>query len=312
MIEALEVQFKTEGLIIAKLKKVRFPAHLVLSKNITPVRSSWQFFRISEIEEDIVLKIGGKEKRFNGVMIVDSESSARQFLLKHAVMEKDKIDTLLERISGPFRRRELRDVYYRGKTYFIENEHLRAGGGVLCAWTGNDRTLDPIVVGREYERYYYMQNIDAEKGIVNFRLIESVKELPENIKKGLTKGYIYCDSNNELVGHIPFPPFDVKFAVKLPHLSALLKAKEEPVPEDLHTPFIVKTFLPVPNIPVLKLSPGVLKSVASKITGSVYDPEFPNPHWVSDYKFIFERSAGYLLFTKIKTYNIRDEYVKKV
>lgn len=314
MMQCYEILFKKEGLIIAKLKHVNFSPAFVLRNRISPsdfIHGRW----FEDHPDEIVLKMGRRKKRFKGIILAESESTAKRFLIENAVMDEGKIDTLLERLRT-IRHHNLRYFSWRGRE-FLSSDNEYTDGRVLCGWVREDKIISSVMAGwgfaerRRFRRsewsgdYFYLHSIDNTSGRANFRKVPAVSEIPENIIRWLSKGFVFYPSMSGLIDVVPFPPYDIRFAVKLYPLSIIKKVKQEKPPSLFDTPCIIKTFLPVSQVPLIDISPGELKSVLNNIVDNVYDPEFPNPHWATDYKFILEHSTGYLLFVKPGKFGIK-------
>jgi len=294
MISAFVVKFKGPGFVIADLKRVNLPSRIILKNKISLV----QDLPHPSLDR-IVLKIGRQTRTFHGFLIVESESMTKKFLIKHAVMNSEELDVLLDSIRVPRSRMERYGYFnWRGRTYIYK---LSESCSIIFDWNRGDKFLYPSMAGwfeRNYKnvKYFYLHGIDDVTGRLNLRVVDKYNEIPEEIFKTFSPGYKIYLPGKGFIAVTPFPPFDVNFAVKLLPVSVLKNAKPLPIPADFQKPYILKTFVPVSRIPVMELPPNELRAIAENITGSVYDPNFPNPHWLSDYRFIKEQSCGYLLF----------------
>lgn len=297
MILGFEVYYRADGAILGNYKLINLPPEVILSKRlkIANLNGHDLFYEQPNIYN---LKIKGKRKKFKGYLIAESEYKAYRFLAKHGLSD-DEIEIFYNHHNQLYSRIDF--IKWGNKLYVFSG---KANFGVLMGWKLKKDSLRPILIGwkadRRHCRYFYLHHMSKKPRSIYFRELNSMSQIPKDILETLKKGYIFLSElKDEKYDILPYPPYEVRYAVKLYAPSVVNKSKPEEPPPVLKSNFILKTFLITDNdIKILDVSPGVLKSIFLKTTGNIYSPSYPNPHNEPNYEEFWRANAGYLLFAK--------------
>lgn len=302
MVEVIQVQHHNKSLMIGNFRYINIDPRLLILKGFSP-------FELDEYEKVLIpqrftLRIGNKKRKFRGFFISEDVYAVQRFLLRYGVMKSMDIHRIISD-SYAFSSVNPYLVEWHGKTYAFVKE---LSSGILTGWNRSDGIIYPVIAGwiekRRDKNYFYLHRIDAAKNMVHFRFVNDPKNIPPSIILSLSKGFIFNSLRmDEGVDIIPFPPFEIKYALKLYPPSKILRTKNEPLPDEFNEPYIIRTFLPASKgVRVIDASPGIVRTFVQNINVNVYAPSYSNPYWESDYKELWRRSAGYILLCKPESF----------